>query len=140
MQRQGGGGKIILIGSIMGEMTQKDCSAYCVAKSALPALTKCMANELAEHQINVNLIQPGYTDTPGERRFSTEEEIAANGPRLPLGRLGKGSDIAGTAAFLASDMAGYISGTTITVDGAYLTRMTLDAPGMVQAMDDGASA
>ena len=65
-------GRCLLIGSIMSNMSVMNACSYQVSKSSLPTLTKCMANELAEHGIRVNLIQPGYIETPGELRWADQ--------------------------------------------------------------------
>lgn len=78
-----------------------------------------MATELTEHRINVNVIEPGWTDTPGERNFATEEELREGGKKLPWGRLGTIEDIGKAAAFLCSDAADYITGACLRVDGGF---------------------
>jgi glucose 1-dehydrogenase len=75
------------------------------------------ANELMWHGIRVNLIEPGWTDTPGERTWYPDEALYREGKKLPLGRLGSPEDIGHAAAFLASDEAAYVAGTVLTVDG-----------------------
>jgi glucose 1-dehydrogenase len=82
-----------------------------------------MANELARHHINVNVIEPGWIDTPGERQFATEEQIETGGKRLPWGRLGRPEEMGAVAAFLASEAAEYISGSVIRADGAYFVSL-----------------
>ena len=78
-----------------------------------------MATELTQHHINVNVIEPGWTDTPGERNFATEEELQEGGKKLPWGRLGTIEDIGQAAAFLCSDAADYITGACLKVDGGF---------------------
>jgi len=119
------GGKIVIIGSIMGELSIADSAAYNMAKAAIINLGRTLANELAAQRINVNVINPGWIDTPGERRYSSEEEIAAGGARLPWGRLGTPRDIGKAAAFLVSDDAEYISGAALRVDGGYMAAVGL---------------
>ncbi|MBI4530472.1 MAG: SDR family oxidoreductase [Candidatus Latescibacteria bacterium] len=75
--------------------------------------------ELVKHRINVNIIEPGWTDTPGERAFYTEEQIREEGKKLPWGRLGTIEELGKAAAFLASDAAEYITGACLRVDGGY---------------------
>ena len=80
-----------------------------------------------DFRINVNVIAPGWIDTPGERAFYTEEELKENGRLLPWGRLGTVDDIGNAVAFLASDDADYITGTILRVDGGYVVaRSTVD--------------
>lgn len=130
-QKDGSGrsrGKIALIGSIMGEFSAPTSAPYSMSKAALMTFTKTLAAELTEHRINVNIVNPGWIDTPGERNFSTEEDIAAAGPAMPWGRLGLPEDIANAVAFLCSDEADYITGSTLRVDGGYMASMKLPLP------------
>jgi glucose 1-dehydrogenase len=80
---------------------------------------------LAPHRINVNAIEPGWIDTPGERRFYTDEEMRESGKRLPWGRMGQPEDIANGAAFLCSDDADYVTGTILRIDGGYMVSMSV---------------
>jgi glucose 1-dehydrogenase len=119
MALQGGGGKIVIVSSLHAELAVPNSAAYNMAKAAVNHLCRTMAAELARERINVNAINPGWIDTPGERRFASEEQIRAGGRRIPWGRLGTPADIAAAAAFLASRDADYITGTTLRVDGGY---------------------
>ena len=125
MVRQGGGGKIVIIGSILGEIPFPSSAAYNMAKAAINHLARTLAAELTAHRINVNVVNPGYIDTPGERKFATEEQIAQAARNLPWGRLGTPRDIGRAVAFLASDDADYITGTALVVDGGYKLAMRL---------------
>lgn len=120
MVAQGGGGKIIFISSVHAQMPYPTAIAYNAAKAGLNHMARTIARELTPHQINVNIIEPGWIDTPGEHEsFSTaviEEQAAA----LPWARLGTPADIGKAVAFLASDDADYITGTILRVDGGYL--------------------
>jgi glucose 1-dehydrogenase len=78
-----------------------------------------IATELAAHRINVNVIEPGWIDTPGERRTFSAETIAAEGAKLPWGRLGTPTDIGRAAVFLCSEYADYITGAVLVVDGGF---------------------
>jgi glucose 1-dehydrogenase len=93
-----------------------------MAKAAINHLTRTLANELTPYHINVNVINPGWIDTPGERAFATEEEIQEGAKRLPWQRLGTAEDIAKAVAFLASDDADYITGAMLRVDGGLVLR------------------
>jgi glucose 1-dehydrogenase len=124
MVRQGGG-KIVIIASILGEITFVNSAAYNMAKAAVIHLGRTLSAELAAQRINVNVINPGYIDTPGERKFATEEQIARAAHNLPWGRLGTPHDIGRAVAFLASDDADYITGSTLVVDGGYRQAMRL---------------
>lgn len=119
MVRQGSGGKIIIISSVHAEIAVPRSAAYNMAKAAINHLSATLAAELTPHRINVNVINPGWIDTPGEREFASEAEIQAGGKRMPWGRLGTPEDIAGVVSFLASDDADYVTGATLRVDGGF---------------------
>jgi glucose 1-dehydrogenase len=123
MVKQGGGGKILVISSVLAERALSTSAPYNTAKAGINHLVRTMANELARHRINVNSIEPGYIDTPGERAFATDEQIVAAGKRLPWGRLGTAEEMGAVAAFLASPAADYISGSVIRADGAYMAAL-----------------
>jgi glucose 1-dehydrogenase len=123
MVAQGGGGKIIIIGSVLADMPMPHSAPYNMAKAAINHLARTLAIELAEHRINVNVINPGFIDTPGERAFASEAQIAELGASLPWGRAGTPHDIGRAAAFLASDDADYITGSALVVDGGFRLRM-----------------
>jgi glucose 1-dehydrogenase len=125
MVKQGKGGKILLISSIHEEVPFANSAAYNMAKAAINHLARTLANELTPHHINVNVINPGWIDTPGERNFSTEEQLQEGGKHIPWGRLGTPEDVAAAAAFLCSDEADYITGSTLRVDGGFMLGMTL---------------
>jgi len=122
MARQGRGGKIVIISSVHQELAPVNSAPYNMAKAAINHLGETMAAELAGRHINVNMINPGWIDTPGERAFATEEEMREGGKRIPWGRLGTPEDIAAAAAFLCSAEADYITGATLRVDGGYVLR------------------
>jgi 3-oxoacyl-[acyl-carrier protein] reductase len=109
-------GRIINIGSIVGLTGNKGQANYAASKAGLIGLTKSIAKEYASRNILVNCIAPGFIETemtdalPAEARATLLEEIA-------LGRLGRPEDIAGTVLFLASDLASYITGQVLVVDG-----------------------
>jgi glucose 1-dehydrogenase len=120
-----GGGKIVIISSILAEMPAAGSAAYNMAKAAINHLGRTMAAELARYHINVNMVNPGWIDTPGERQFATEEQLREGGKRIPWGRLGTPEEIGKAVAFLASDDAEYITGATLRVDGGFLLGLTL---------------
>jgi glucose 1-dehydrogenase len=113
------GGKIIIIGSVHEELAVSGSGAYNMAKAAIAQLGRTMAVELGPYHINVNVINPGLTDTPRTRSVTTDEMLSKAATRLPLKRLGKPEDIGKAAAFLASDDADYITGVTLRVDGGF---------------------
>ena len=128
MTSRGEGGCIINIASIEAlHPSSTGMSAYDASKGGVLMLTKSMASELGKHDIRVNAIAPGAIKTRGmlsqtspSRDRSQLKELKSFLSRIALGRLGDADDIARTALFLASDMAEYITGEMIVVDGGYL--------------------
>jgi NAD(P)-dependent dehydrogenase (short-subunit alcohol dehydrogenase family) len=90
---------------------------YCASKGGVLSMTRQMALELAPHRIRVNAIAPGLTDTAQPRYGMSEEELAAAGRTIPLGRVAQPEEIARAAVFLASEDAGFITGHTLHVNG-----------------------
>lgn len=125
MVARGGPGKIIIIGSILSHIPLPTSAAYNMAKAAVNQFAPTLAAELAPYRINVNVINPGHIDTPGERKFATEEELQRAAHHIPWRRLGTPRDIGRAAVFLASDDADYITGSAICVDGGYRVGMRL---------------
>ena len=125
MVERGGGGKIVFISSVHARKPYARSVAYNAAKAGLNHMAFTIAAELAPHRINVNVIEPGWIDTPGEHETFGDEAIAEAGPKLPWGRLGRPEDIGKAAVFLASDDADYITGTALLVDGGFLLRESL---------------
>ncbi|MDF1756368.1 MAG: SDR family oxidoreductase [Verrucomicrobiales bacterium] len=122
MVARGEGGKIVFISSVLAEIANARCLAYTTGKAGLNQMMKLIAVEMFEHRINVNAIEPGWIDTPGERISYDDETLMAEGRKLPWGRMGQPEDIGKAAAFLASDDADYITGVTLPVDGGYKLR------------------
>lgn len=120
MAARGQGGKIIYISSVHASMPLQNAVAYNAAKAGLNHMALSIARELISHKINVNVIEPGWIDTPGERESFGAEYMAEQGRTLPWGRLGSPADIGSAAAFLASAEADYITGTIMRVDGGYM--------------------
>lgn len=125
MIAQGRPGKILIISSIHAEMVVAASAPYNMAKVAINMLAATLAKELAPNRINVNAINPGWIDTPGERAYTDEEQIAAGARQIPWGRLGTPRDIGRAALFLVSDDADYITGTVLRVDGGFVVGLTL---------------
>src|SRR5581483_6661759 len=117
MVRQGGGGNIVSISSVHAYRAFPLSTAYNGAKAAVNHMSATWAVELAPHRIRVNVIEPGWIDTPGERQFYTEQQIAEEGKKLLMGRLGRPEEIAKAVAFLVSEDASYITGSVMRVDG-----------------------
>lgn len=122
MVARGGGGKIVFISSCHVKTPYARSVAYNAAKAGLNNMAFTIATELYPHRINVNVIEPGWIDTPGEHESFGSEAIARAGPTLPWGRLGAPEDIGKAAVFLASDDADYITGTALAVDGGIWLR------------------
>lgn len=114
---EGGGGSIVNIASTAGSRGVPGMFAYATSKWAVRGMSKCAALDLAKHDIRVNAILPGAIDTPMLAE-NPPEVIEWMRSAIPLGRLGTAEDVAGTAAFLATDAARYISGAEISVCGA----------------------
>lgn len=112
-----GSGSIIMISSIHADRAFPLSTAYNGAKAAVNHMARTWAAELAPSGVRVNIVEPGWTDTQGERAFHTEEQIAEAGLRLPMRRLAKASEIAACVAFLASEEASYVTGACLRADG-----------------------
>ncbi len=117
MVKQARGGSIVVISSPHAVIPIPTAMAYNMAKAAIDHMSRTAAIELAPHRIRVNIVHPGWIDTPGERKFFTEEQLAAGGAKLPWKRLGRPEEIGKSVAFILSDDADYMTGSTITVDG-----------------------
>lgn len=121
--KDGKGGKIINIASMLGYQGGVYVPAYTASKSAVIGITKALANEWARYNINVNGIAPGYFATNNTTQLRNDEERSENIlSRIPAGRWGTPEDIYGAAVFLASDASSYMHGFTIAVDGGWLAR------------------
>lgn len=121
--KQKTGGKIISVASLLSFQGGIRIPSYTASKSGVMGITRLMANEWAQHNINVNAIAPGYMATdntaPLRKDPKRSEEILG---RIPAGRWGLPDDLKGIAVFLASEASRYINGYTIAVDGGWLAR------------------
>ncbi|MBE5202162.1 MULTISPECIES: 2-dehydro-3-deoxy-D-gluconate 5-dehydrogenase KduD [Pectobacterium] len=121
--KQGKGGKIINIASMLSFQGGIRVPSYTASKSAVMGVTRLMANEWAKHGINVNAIAPGYMATNNTQQLRADEERSKEIlDRIPAGRWGLPQDLMGPSVFLASSASDYINGYTIAVDGGWLAR------------------
>jgi glucose 1-dehydrogenase len=113
-------GAIVVISSVHASRAFPNNTAYNGAKAAVNHMARTWAAELASSGIRVNIIEPGWTDTPGERAFYSEDQIQQEGSKLPMGRLASATDIANAVVFLVSENAAYVTGACLRVDGGFL--------------------
>jgi 2-deoxy-D-gluconate 3-dehydrogenase len=123
MVKQGRGGKIVNVASVLSFQGGIRVASYTASKGAVMGLTRIMANELAPHHIHVNAIAPGYMETDNTAALRADPirnaEILA---RIPAGRWGTPGDLQGAVVFLASAASDYMHGYTLAVDGGWLAR------------------
>jgi len=143
MIRGGRGGAVLNVASIEAFRAAPGFAVYAACKAGLASFTRSLALELAEQRIRVNAIAPDQTDTPGLRGQTGSiaegplpepgaEEAAALRRRIPMARMGLADECAAAAAFLVSDLASYVTGVTLPVDGG-----TWAASGWLRASDGG---
>jgi 2-deoxy-D-gluconate 3-dehydrogenase len=121
--KQGTGGKIISIASMLSFQGGIRVPSYTSSKSAVMGMTRAMANEWAKYNINVNAIAPGYMATNNTAALRADAQRSeAILDRIPAGKWGTPADVRGAAVFLASKASEYIHGYTIAVDGGWLAR------------------
>ncbi len=118
--KQGQGGHLIAIGSPHALEALPASMAYNMAKAAIDQMVRTAALELAPNGICVNVIHPGWTDTPGEHVLFSDETLAKAGEALPLGRLARPEEIARGVAFLVDPDNTYMTGSTLAIDGGYM--------------------
>lgn len=118
-----GQGKIINIASMLSYSGGITVPAYTASKHAIAGLTKALANEWGQHNVQVNAIAPGYIKTDNTQALQDDEkrssEIIA---RIPASRWGEAQDLAGATVFLASQASNYVNGHILAVDGGFLAR------------------
>jgi NAD(P)-dependent dehydrogenase (short-subunit alcohol dehydrogenase family) len=123
-----GGGSIVNVSSISGFVAQDRSLPYNTSKAAILGLNRCLAMDLARHQIRVNAVAPGCIDTPQLRAdiqragLTYEQDLALERPLHLLNRFGSAEEVANTILFLASDEASFITGTCLMVDGGYTAK------------------
>lgn len=110
------GGRIINITSVVGSAGNPGQVNYAAAKAGVAGMTRALAREIGSRGITVNCVAPGFIDTDMTKTLPEEQQTALK-TQIPLGRLGSPDDIAHAVAFLASPHAGYITGTTLHVNG-----------------------
>jgi NAD(P)-dependent dehydrogenase (short-subunit alcohol dehydrogenase family) len=119
----GEGGRIIITGSVLGERPARGLSAYSASKAGVIGLAKALALDLAPKGVTVNVVAPGWFDSPLAEAWKSNDKLAAS----VLGhtaqeRWGAPTDLAGAYQFLASDAASFVTGTVLSVDGGYLLK------------------
>ena len=125
LKEQGRGGSIVNMSSIAGKLLPENTAAYAASKAGIQALTASMSREMARYQVRVNAICPGIIDTArmddvdAIERGETWAKFVRN--MIPLGRAGKGDDIAWITVFLCSDQGAWITGQSWNVDGGTVT-------------------
>jgi len=123
-----GGGAIVNVTSISGLIAQDRSLPYNTSKAALLGLNRCLAMDLARHNIRVNAVAPGWIDTPQLRvdielaGMTYEQSLQQNGPLHLLNRFGTADEVANAILFLASEEASFITGTCLMVDGGYIAK------------------
>lgn len=121
--KQGNGGKIINIASMLSFQGGIRVPSYTASKSGIMGVTRLMANEWAKNNINVNAIAPGYMATANTAPLRADEARSAEIlGRIPAGRWGTPADLGGPVVFLSSQASDYVNGYTIAVDGGWLAR------------------
>lgn len=110
------GGRIVNITSVVGQMGNPGQTNYAASKAGIIGFTKSLAREVASRNITVNAVAPGYITTEMTANL-TEDAKKRLMDQIPLGRIGETTDVANLVLFLASDLAGYITGQVYNVDG-----------------------
>jgi NAD(P)-dependent dehydrogenase (short-subunit alcohol dehydrogenase family) len=124
---RGGGGSVVLMGSVLGSIGAPGYAAYCASKGALVNLAKQAAIEHAPDAVRVNVVSPSATDTGlfmqvAAQTADPDAIINMVASRNPMGRLGTAAEVCDAVAFLASERSTYISGTVLALDGAMAAR------------------
>lgn len=126
MRRQGDGGRILLMSSVLGERGVASVAAYAMTKAALRMMARSIAVEVGPYGITANALAPGAIATP--RNLAEEPDYEDTWRQLtPLGRAGTPLDVADAALFLLSPSAAYITGQALTIDGGWTSSGTLGA-------------
>ena len=110
-------GSIVVVSSPHSWRPIPGAMAYNMSKAAIDQMARTAATELCDKRIRVNIVHPGWIDTPGERKFFTEEKLMRKGAELPWGRLGKPEEIARGVVFLCDPDSDYMTGSSLLIDG-----------------------
>ena len=110
-------GAIVIVSSPHSWRPIPGAMAYNMSKSAIDQMARTAATELCNKRIRVNIIYPGWIDTPGERKFFSDKKIETMGAELPWGRLGKPEEIARGVVFMCDPASDYLTGSSILIDG-----------------------
>jgi len=115
------GARLIFTGSVLGERPREGLSAYSASKAGLVGMAKGLALDLAPSGVTVNVVAPGWFDSPLAQRWKNSSELEAGVlGHTALRRWGTSADLAGAYLFLASDASAFVTGTVLNVDGGYL--------------------
>lgn len=116
-----GGGNIVFVSSQLSEVARPNHSAYCAAKGGVRMLARAMAIDLAGYRIRVNCLAPGPVLVERMAKRHTPDSMEREKRLIPLGRMGDPEEMVGAAVFLASDESAFVTGTTIFVDGGFVS-------------------
>lgn len=117
MMKQPGRGNIVIVSSGQAEVPCPHSMPYNMAKAAIDHMARTACIELFPHKIRVNIVHPGWTDTPGERKFFTDEEMHRTAEKTPGGRLAKPEEIAAGILYLADAQNEFLNGVTLPIGG-----------------------
>ena len=117
MIAQGDGGAIVMISSPHAFVPVPRAMAYNMSKAACDQMARTAALELVDHRIRVNMVHPGWIDTPGERKFASEETLEKGGAKLPWKRMGRPEEVARGVVFLCDPASDYMTGSSLLIDG-----------------------
>ena len=117
MIQQGKGGSILVVSSPHAYLPIPTAMAYNMAKAAIDHMARTAAIELARYRIRVNILHPGWIDTPGERKFFSDEQLAQGAEGIPWGRMGTPQEMGRLARFMMSSDCDYMTGSTVLMDG-----------------------
>jgi glucose 1-dehydrogenase len=117
MVAQDKGGSIIVVSSPHGKIPIPTAMAYNMAKAAIDHMARTAAIELAKHRIRVNIIHPGWIDTPGERKFFSDQQLQEGAGNIPWKRMGTAEEMGKLATFMMSPDCDYMTGSTVLMDG-----------------------